>query len=99
MATIILSVIMIGLVSVFVSGKKLVRHSRARMTAAELGKLFLEGLSPACIYAKNCANQTRGTEDGLDTNYTANYTITNMMDNNIYKIKVEIRWNEQNESP
>lgn len=108
MAVVILSVIMLGLVSVFVSGKKLIRHGRARMTAAELGKLFLDPLqmkvrqdtwATSCINQQNCANETVGTANGLDRDYTVNYTInTNAPLTNLNRVKAEIKW-YANESP
>lgn len=96
MAVVILSVVMLGLVSVFVSAKKLIRHSRIRMTAAELGKLFLELPSWNDIQSKYYANQTKGIANGLDSNYVANYTIEQLPANmtNIYRIKTVIYWTE-----
>lgn len=93
MATIILSVVMLGLVSVFVSAKKIIRHSRARMTAAEVGKLFLEGIPWVNIQNKYYANQI--STIGNDT-YVASYTIEQLPDpmTNVYRIKTTIHWEE-----
>ncbi len=41
---IILSVTMIGLASIFISGKRYILHARARMGGGELGKYFLDPL-------------------------------------------------------
>jgi hypothetical protein len=46
-ATVIFSLVMAGMVSVFVSGKRHMMHSRDRMTSSEMGKLFLEPLQLA----------------------------------------------------
>lgn len=43
-ATVIFSLVMAGMVSVFVAGKRHVMHSRDRMTSSEMGKLFLDPL-------------------------------------------------------
>jgi len=43
-AALILSLVITGLAGIFVSGKRLVLHSRARMTGGELGKFFLDPL-------------------------------------------------------
>ena len=43
-ATLIFSLVMAGMVSVFVAGKRHVIHSRDRMTSGEMGKLFLDPL-------------------------------------------------------
>lgn len=40
----ILALIMTGLVSLFISGKRWILHTRSRMAAGELGKYFLEPL-------------------------------------------------------
>lgn len=38
---------MLGLTNLFVSGKRLLAHSRARMTGGEIGRLFLDPLQMA----------------------------------------------------
>jgi len=43
-ATVILSLIILGMLSVFLAGNKHVIHTRERMTSAELGKLFIDPL-------------------------------------------------------
>ena len=43
-ATIILALVLIGIVNVFISSKRWILHSRERMSAVELGKLFLAPL-------------------------------------------------------
>jgi len=46
-AVVIFSLVMAGMVSVFVAGKRHVMHSRDRMTSSEIGKLFIEPLQLA----------------------------------------------------
>lgn len=43
-STIILALVLTGIVNVFISGKRWILHSRERMSAGELGKLFLAPL-------------------------------------------------------
>ena len=43
-ATVVFSLVVVGLTSVFIAGKKLIIHSRERMTSVELGKFFLDPL-------------------------------------------------------
>jgi Tfp pilus assembly protein PilW len=43
-AILILALVMAGLVNLFISGKRWILHSRARMTGAELGRVFLDPL-------------------------------------------------------
>lgn len=40
----ILAVILVGIVNVFITGKRLIQHSRSRMSGVELGKIFLTPL-------------------------------------------------------
>lgn len=105
---IILSIVISGLVNVFISGKRWILHSRSRMTAGELGKYFLDPLqmqvrqdiwnTTSCLGTgnlTNCPNQTAGTGQGLDRNYTAYYNVTPGSPlSNITKVKVNITWNE-----
>ena len=46
-ATVIFSLVMAGMVSVFIAGKGHIMHSRERMTSSEMSKLFLEPLQLA----------------------------------------------------
>ena len=41
---IILSLVFLGLLNLFISGRRYIQHSQSRMTAAELGKLFIDPL-------------------------------------------------------
>jgi len=43
-SAIILALIMVGMVNIFISGKRYVLHSRARMTGGEIGKIFIDPL-------------------------------------------------------
>lgn len=44
-ATVILSLVVLGMLGVFLAGNRHVIHTRERMTSAELGKLFIDPLS------------------------------------------------------
>jgi Tfp pilus assembly protein PilV len=46
-ATVIFALVMAGMVSIFVAGKRHVFHARERMTGSEIGKLFVEPLQLA----------------------------------------------------
>ena len=104
-STFILSLIMLGLVSVFISSKKLIYYSRSRVTAAELGRLFLDPLqlqvrqdtwNTTCLSLGNCTSITYGPTDGLDKNYTGTYTITTAPIANLtlVRAKTVINWTE-----
>src|SRR3989338_5521605 len=89
-STLILALLMIGLGNIFVAGKKLILHSRSRMTGGELGKNFLDpfqrlvrqdewdtGPNQNCLAAENCPDEQMGIGQGLDRDYNADYTINN----------------------
>jgi|SRR3989338_7255415 len=103
-STLILALLMLGLGNIFVAGKRLILHSRSRMTGGELGKYFLDDFqmlvrqdtwSTNCLGLGNCPPEQKGTADGLDRDYTANYTINNGQPiTNVNRVKVDIIWNE-----
>jgi len=101
---VILALVLTGLVSIFIAGKRHVLHGRSRMTASELGRYFLDPLQMQvrqddwganCLSQGNCPNEIIGTAQGLDRDYTATYTITNNNPiNNLNKVRVDITWSE-----
>lgn len=48
-ATLIFSLVVAGLVSIFVASRRHMQHARERMTSSEMGKLFLEPLQLAVL--------------------------------------------------
>jgi len=96
-STIILALVMVGLVNVFVVGRKYIQHSRYRMAAGEIGKKFIDPLqqyvrqdtwSSNPLGANSLANSTSGI-------YTASYSIsTHPSDNTIKKVKTTVSWTE-----
>ena len=95
-SVVILSLVITGLVNVFILGKRYIEHSRCRVTAAEIGKDFLDP------YARHVRQDT-WVSDPL-TNASANYTIGNITYSvagvvsdlgNIKKVKATVSWNEQ----
>lgn len=102
-STLILSLVMIGMVNLFISGKRWLLHSRSRMVGAELGKYFLDPLQQQvrqdtwndptnCLGTGNCTNETVNTAQG---NYTAQYnTNPNTPITNLTRVVVNITWNE-----
>ncbi|MCX5707170.1 MAG: hypothetical protein NTW13_05940 [Candidatus Omnitrophica bacterium] len=94
-ATIILAITMLGLVNLFISGKRLTLHAHYRMSAGELGKFFLEPLQLQVIGQLNsclsgngknpaCPTADSGTQSSKDPNskinYGSDYTITSLID-------------------
>jgi prepilin-type N-terminal cleavage/methylation domain-containing protein len=102
-STVILALVALGLTNVFVSGKRQIVHSRARMTTAELGKYFLDPLEMDVRqdqWGNNClsSNPTTGcptTPQSIDNiTYTPAYTINNVTGTTLRKVKLTISWNE-----
>jgi hypothetical protein len=65
-ATVIFALVMAGMVSVFVAGKRHVMHSRDRMTSSEMGKLFLD---PLQLYVRQDTWGTAGNALNEGTTY------------------------------
>lgn len=106
----ILSLVLVGLLNVFVVGKKYIVQSRSRISAAELGRRFLDPLQQA-VRADTWDNYTlnnnsllvrvpfNGTAVTIDNIvYTPQYTIENRSIGtsafSIRKVQVNITWNE-----
>jgi len=93
----ILSLVVTGLVNVFVAGKRFIQHSRFRMGAVEIGKQFVDPLQDyvrqdtwdtACFGNNSLENATNGT-------YKAAYLISNLSNNTTLKrVKTTIYWTE-----
>jgi Tfp pilus assembly protein PilV len=97
-STVILALVMTGLVNVFVAGRRLVQHSRYRMSAGELGKRFIDPLQG------HVRQDTWGTGSNFFSSaysssssgvYTANYTTSSHpSDSEIKKVKTVVSWVE-----
>lgn len=102
-ATLIFSLVMTGLVNLFITGKRYILHSRSRMTGAEVGRYFLDPLQMN-VRQDTWGNATSnnltpstylGVNQTLDAiNYTSNYTISNVTNTTLRKAKVQINWTE-----
>ena len=99
-SVVILSLVMLGLTNLFISGKRYILSARSRMTGGELGRVFLDPLqmhvrqdtwdnatSNSLSVGTFTSNQTVN-----NIAYSANYTISSA--NNMRKAKVNITWNE-----
>ena len=107
-STLILALVMTGVANIFVAGKRHILRSRSRMTGGELGKYFLDpfqryvrqdqwttGPNQNCLAAGNCPDEQAGTSQGLDRDYTAQYTINNNSPiANLNRVRVDIIWSE-----
>jgi len=104
-ATFILSILTLGLISVFLSSKRLTHYSRSRVTAGELSKLFLEPLQLEVRQdtwgtAGNKLYQNWTSNYTVDKNYNVTYNITyggvgdTAPFNNLKRVKAIITWND-----
>lgn len=100
-STVVLAVVIAGIANVFLSGKRYILHSRARMAGGELGRFFLDPLQTDVRqdqWGSNCLSAQTGcpgaqTVEGLS--YAPNYNITNNSPvANVNRVKVNIIWNE-----
>lgn len=105
----IFSLIMLGLINVFVASKRLILSSRAQTTAAELARFAMGNLSLQVNqgeWGNNCLSKTSQCINYIKRLDNINYTITyntsqmfnisnwNITEDNLYKAKVRIAWDE-----
>ena len=102
-AALILTLVITGLVSIFVSGKRLVLHSRARISAGELGKFFLDPLENRVRqdeWGFNCLSNNAACNPQQETvgpiTYNAVYNTSDVLGTNppLRRVTVNIGWNE-----
>lgn len=107
-ALIILILVMGGLISVFISGRQNILRFRSKMTAAEMGRFFLEPLQiqvsednwvNTCLGSKN-ASICEGSDlfqpmDISGITYTPSYEISDAPGSTtLRKVKLTITWND-----
>jgi hypothetical protein len=90
-STLILALVMMGLVNIFISGKRYLLHTRSRMTGGELGRYFLD---PLQIYVNQSqwqgddyisdhplsltASRSGGSQFIDNINYSATYEVSHL---------------------
>lgn len=101
-AAFILSLVVTGLLAVFISGKRLVLHSRTRITGGELGTYFLDPLQQEVRqdeWGDNCLSNTSNCVTQDETlggiTYSANYITNAVGTTNLRSVTVNITWNEE----
>jgi len=101
-ATVIFSLVMAGMASVFVSGKRYILRARDRITSSEVGKLFLEPLQLAVRQDTwNSGNLSIGAHScGVSQKinnipYTAQYQV-DAVDGieDLRRVTVKVNWTE-----
>lgn len=99
-----MALVMTGLVNLFISGKRLILHSRSRMAAVELGKYFLDPLQMQVRqdqWGSNCLSQDGTSDCSMGTQAIGGITYTPSYErsahpslSNIRKVKLTLSWNE-----
>lgn len=98
-ATVIFGLIILGLVSVFVAGKRHVLNARERMIGAQLGKFFVDPLQmdvrqdnwgqAANIFT---AGGSAGPETINNTPFTATYGVADVTGTDVKRMLTTITW-------
>jgi len=103
-STIIFTIVVAGLASIFIAGKRLLLHQRSRMAGGELGRYFLDPLQMNVKQSDwdNSTGNYKDTNwfhshpDETVGNYTANYMVENLPSDTgpMRKVKVTVSWSE-----
>lgn len=99
-AAFVLALVTTGLAYVFLAGKRHLLHTRSKIQATELGRLFLAPLQMDVRqdqWGSNCLSAGTGclgaqTIDSIL--YTPTYNISNVSGTTLRKVKVTINWTE-----
>ncbi|MDO9573327.1 MAG: hypothetical protein Q7J37_05550 [Candidatus Omnitrophota bacterium] len=104
-ATVIFSLVMAGMASVFVSSKRYVLRARDRITSSEMGKLFLEPLQLAVRADSWDSGFLACGELGLGSHscgassvntipYTVQYQVDNIPGVSLRRVTAKVSWTE-----
>jgi prepilin-type N-terminal cleavage/methylation domain-containing protein len=103
-SVLIMSLLMAGLVSVFIAGKRHILHNRSKLEAAELGGFFLAPLQSDVRqdqWNSNCVGSNTGcpaspTNDvTIDKiTYKPTIAVSTNFSGTLSKVKLTITWNE-----
>ena len=100
-ATVILCLVILGMASLFIGGKRWVMHSRDRMTGIQMGKLFVDPLQSAVrqdTWADAGNALYVGTRTGTpisvnNVDYTPQYTVSDVT-TSLRRVITKISWTE-----
>jgi len=100
----ILSMLMAGFLSIFISARRQTKHSRARTTAAEIARNFLEPLhmqvrqdewATNCLGSGSNCPSSPANDVTLDSiTYRPTLTISNIAGTTLKKARIRIDWSE-----
>lgn len=107
-ASVIFALVIVGLLSVLITGNKLIIHARERITSAQLGKLFVDPLQinvSQDTWDSNALNLSDvpvvlPSETVNNRVFSASYTVKDsstdpvLVGTNLRKVIMKITWNE-----
>ncbi len=101
-ATVVLSLVVLGLLSVFVAGNKHIIHTRERMSGAEIGKLFFDPLQTnvsqkdwGATNPLNLAGPTPiASQKANIRNFGGTYTTSPVANTDLRRVTANITWKE-----
>lgn len=107
---VILASVISGTIGLFFACSVYVSHFQDRVVAADLAKKFLDPfqvyvdqstwtsssncLGTATTKVAACTSRSIGTVDGLERNYTGNYTTYALSSSDLVGVRVNINWTE-----
>jgi len=100
-ASLILALVITGLLGIFIQGKSLSQHNRARIAAGELGKYFLEPLqmqvrednwTANCLSNNSICDGVSETLNGIT--YNASFNTDAVVNTTLRRVNVTITWND-----
>lgn len=104
---ILLSLIMLGVTNLFITGKSWILHARSRMAGGELGRHFLEPLQMQVrqdAWGSNCLTRDGTNPAGCVTDswidpaskieYKPSYEISSVTGTNLRKVRFAVKWTE-----
>ncbi len=108
-SAVLLALVLAGMASVFITGRRNLLHIRARGAGGELGKYFLEPLQAdvnQATWGSNCLTAGTGCPGAVQlppVTYTPSYTTADVSgwvgNSHLKKVKVTITWNEPPPTP
>lgn len=96
-ATVIFSLVMLGLVGVFVAAKGHIMRSRERMISAEIGKFFIDPLQMD-VKQENwdtsifVLGKSPNTQEINNTDFTSTYVIADVASTDLHRVITTITW-------
>ena len=97
-SSVLIALMVTGLINIFVAGKRHILHSRSRISAGELGKIFLDPYmlsqdpsGTSCMDTFSCP-ATSVTMNGVT--YASTYDVTQLPDTSLFRVTANITWNE-----